>query len=146
MCHNPFFFPSSLQLSFPLSLSVHLFVSALGQGVLLNLVIGVSHEGDEQVQQDNGATHAVKEVDERDQDLEMGGVEGQVVQVTCGREGKEVRRREREKEDGKGGEKGKGRRRGRRKGGRTVESGEEDEDRMEEGAVAVPRTGVWAGG
>jgi len=125
MCHIPFFFPSSLQFSFPLSLSVHLFVSALGQGVLLNLVIGVSHEGDEQVQQDNGATHAVKEVDERDQDLEMGGVEGQVVQVTCGREGKEVRRRERRRGGGKG----------KRKTGREVKRAKEDGE--EEGRADV---------
>ena len=53
--------------------------------------------------------------------------------------------RERGKKDEEGAEEDEGRGLGRKKGGRTVESGEEDENRMEERAIAVPGRGKWAG-
>ena len=44
-----------------------LLVAALGHGVLLDTVVAVPHEGDQEVEQDDGVADAEEEEDEGDQ-------------------------------------------------------------------------------
>jgi len=77
----------------PSSPSSDLLVSALGLRIFLDLVVGVTHKGDQEIKEDDGIADAVEEVDEGGQYPEVGGVERLVVKVAW-REGSEGGRKE----------------------------------------------------